>query len=113
MTIEKTGEWKLFYETRNAESGLTIQVNKLENNEGLVLFSFRMGRQVDNGKGGQFIPIRVKGKPGKRDIHSWANEMSNLVMEAEEQVLLYFEKRDAENGRTSQESEISENNGSR
>jgi hypothetical protein len=98
-------EWKLFYESRNAETGLTIQLNKLEDEKRippLILFSFRLGRKVDNGKGGQFIPVRVRGKKGSREIHSWANEVMNLIYEAEEQALLYFEKKDSENGGSSE-----------
>ena len=94
-------EWKLFYESRNAETGLTIQLNKLEDESrkpALILFSFRIGRKVDSGKGGQFVPVRIRGKKGSREIHSWANEVINLIYEAEEQALLYIEKKDFEYG---------------
>ena len=112
--IEKTGEWTLYYESRHSETGLTIQLNKLEDKErDLVLFSFRLGRKVDSGKGGQFIPVRVRGKPGDRDIHSWANEISNLIQEAEEQALLFFHKKDTENGVSGEENKETENSSDR
>lgn len=106
---KKTGEWKLHYESRNAESGLTIQLNRLENDDGLVLFSFRIGIRKENGAGGQFVPVRVKGRPGDRDINSWTTEINDLVMEVEEQVLLYFAKRDSEDGRTGKTKKVSQN----
>jgi hypothetical protein len=97
---EKNDEWKLHYESRNAETGLNIQLNKLEDEKtGLILFSFRLGRIVDSGKGGQFIPVRIKGKPGSRDVHSWSSEIVNLIQEAEEQALLYIHKKDIENSK--------------
>jgi hypothetical protein len=106
--------WKLFFESRNSETGLTIQLNKKENDEtGLVLFSFRLGRKVDSGKGGQFIPVRVRGKPGNRDIHSWANEIVNLIQEVEEQALLFFHKRDEQNGVFSESKEETEDSSDR
>lgn len=91
-------EWELYFESRNHDSGLTIQLNKLEDKEkSLTLFSFRLGRKVDSGKGGHWIPVRIKGKPGDRDVYSWANEIVDLINEAEEQALLFFAKKDADN----------------